>query len=77
MPQCGWLRSMGVCGFEPGDPPPQKIEEEMKGAPYRPRPDGRFLRRALSVDNEAVVPLGKIVPVEVTIDAVPGRMNET
>jgi cytochrome c oxidase subunit 2 len=29
-----------------------------------------------SVDNEAVVPLGKIVRVEVTIDAVPGRMNE-
>jgi hypothetical protein len=75
MPQCGWLRSMGVCGFEPRDPPPQKIEEEMKGAPYRPRPDGRFLRRALSVDT--VVPLGKIVRVEVTIDAVSGRMNET
>jgi len=30
-----------------------------------------------SVDNEAVVPLGKIARVEVTIDAVPGRMNET
>jgi hypothetical protein len=44
MPQCGRLRSMGVRGFEPTDPPPQKIEEEMKGAPYRRRPEGRFLR---------------------------------
>jgi cytochrome c oxidase subunit 2 len=49
--------------------------------------------RQLSVDNEAVVPVGKVVHVEVTaadvihafaipsfgirIDAVPGRMNET
>ena len=33
MPQCGQLRSMGVCGFEPTDPPP-----------YRPRPEGRFVR---------------------------------
>jgi hypothetical protein len=49
----------------------------MKGAPYRPRPEGRYLRRQLSVDNEAALPLGKIVRVEVTIDVVPGRMNET
>jgi len=44
MPQCGTLRSISVCGLEPTDPPPQKIEEEMKGAPYRPRPEGRNLR---------------------------------
>ena len=50
----------------------------MEGAPYRPRPEpeGRFLRRQLSMDNKAVVPLGKIVRVEVAIGAVPGRMNE-
>jgi hypothetical protein len=106
----GRLRSMGVCGFEPTDPPP-----------YRPRPEGRFVRfirsvarhrnlrhgrfaaklwacggtnripkrkikggfecdsgmiqaahvkpgdiLQLSVDNEAVVPVGKIVRVDVT-----------
>jgi hypothetical protein len=28
MPQCGRLRSMGVCGFEPTDPPPQKIARD-------------------------------------------------
>jgi hypothetical protein len=28
MPQCGRLRAMGVCGFEPTDPPPQKIKEK-------------------------------------------------
>jgi hypothetical protein len=40
MPQGGRLRSMGVCGLEPTDPPPQEIEEEMKGAP--PQPEGGF-----------------------------------
>ena len=42
MPQCGRLRSMGVCGLEPTDPPPHRIEEEMKGAP--PLREGRVLR---------------------------------
>ncbi len=46
MPQCGRLRSMGVCGLEPTDSPPQRIEEEMKGAPCRPRPEGGILRDA-------------------------------
>jgi hypothetical protein len=44
MPQGGRLRSMGVCGLEPTDPPPQEIEEEMKRAPLRR--EGRFLRFA-------------------------------
>jgi hypothetical protein len=38
MPQCGRLRAMGVCGFEPTGPPPQEIEEEMKGPPANPAP---------------------------------------
>ncbi len=42
MPQCGGLRSMGVCGFEPTDPPPQKRERNERRA--YPRPEGRFLR---------------------------------
>jgi len=46
MPQCGRLRSMRVCGFEPTDPSPRKIEEEMKGAPYRPRLEDLILRSA-------------------------------
>jgi hypothetical protein len=44
MPQCGRLRSMGVCGFESTNPPLHKIDEEMKGAPYWPRREGHFLR---------------------------------
>ena len=48
----------------------------MKGAPYRLRPEGRYLRRQLSVDNEAAVPLGKIVRVEVTIDADERNLNQ-
>jgi hypothetical protein len=46
MPQGGRLRSMGVCGLEPTDPPPQEIEEEMKRAPLRP--EGDFSRFALT-----------------------------
>jgi Cytochrome C oxidase subunit II, periplasmic domain len=85
MPQCGRLRSISVCGLEPTDPPPQKIKEEMKGAPYRPRPEGRYLRlarsgRATHRNLRHELTAAKLWASGGTndgIDAVPGRMIET
>jgi hypothetical protein len=53
MPQCGRLRSIRVCGFQPTDPPP-----------YRPRPEGRFVRfirsaaRLIKTFGTGFLPLG-------------------
>jgi hypothetical protein len=106
MPQRGRLRSRGVCGFEPTDPPParESLFEVCPVGRATSKPSARFFAAKLwafggtnripkrkikggfecdsgmiqtahvkpgdilqlSVDNEAVVPVGKIVRVEVT-----------
>jgi hypothetical protein len=66
MPQCGRLRAMGVCGFEPTDPPPQMIEEDMKDAGANPAPAAATHLAALEV-AWTVVPVMILVVIAIPL----------